>query len=250
MLINKIEDFLIGLGEHKFPDNYADLKSIASDFSTKLQRWQKQEQTLNIGIMGQVKAGKSTFLNALLFDGRPILPEAATPKTANLTKVVYGERYSLQVEYYSQQEWNEIVGQANQAGEGDKSKVARELVAMGQASGIDLTQHWQRMGGEEHCGTFYADDLAGLQGLLNQYAGNNGRYTALVKSTMLTLPDEQLKGFEVVDTPGLNDPVQSRSQKTRDYMANCDVVFFLSRCSQFLDKSDVGLLGEQLPGKG
>lgn len=248
MFINKIEDFLIGLDEHKFPDNYADLKSIASDFSTKLQRWQKQEQTLNIGIMGQVKAGKSTFLNALLFDGRPILPEAATPKTANLTKVVYGERYSLQVEYYSQQEWNEIVGQANQAG--DASKVARELVAMGQASGIDLTQHWQRMGGEEHCETFYADDLAGLQGLLNQYAGNNGRYTALVKSTMLTLPDEQLKGFEVVDTPGLNDPVQSRSQKTRDYMANCDVVFFLSRCSQFLDKSDVGLLGEQLPGKG
>jgi len=67
---------------------------------------------------------------------------------------------------------------------------------------------------------------------------------------VLTLPDESLKGFEVVDTPGMNDPVQSRSQKTRDYMANCDVVFFLSRCSQFLDESDVGLLGEQLPGKG
>lgn len=234
----------------RFEQEQEGLKGIYTDYQSKLSRWQMQEQTLNIGIMGQVKAGKSTFLNALLFDGRPILPEAATPKTANLTKVVYDERYSLQVEYYSQQEWNEIVGQANQAGEGDKSKVARELVAMGQASGIDLTQHWQRMGGEEHCETFYADDLAGLQGLLNQYAGNNGRYTALVKSTMLTLPDEQLKGFEVVDTPGLNDPVQSRSQKTRDYMANCDVVFFLSRCSQFLDKSDVGLLGEQLPGKG
>ena len=250
MFVNNIDNLLGVLEEHKFPGDYVDLKSIASDFSTKLQRWQQQEQTLNIGLMGQIKAGKSTCLNALLFDGRPILPEAATPKTANLTKVVYGERYSLQVEYYSQQEWDEIVGQANQAGEGDASKVARELVAMGQASGIDLAQHWQIMGGEEHCETFYADDLAGLQGLLNQYAGNDGRYTALVKSTMLTLPDEQLKGFEVVDTPGLNDPVQSRSQKTRDYMANCDVVFFLSRCSQFLDKSDVGLLGEQLPGKG
>ena len=29
MFINKIEDFLIGLDEHKFPDNYADLKSMA-----------------------------------------------------------------------------------------------------------------------------------------------------------------------------------------------------------------------------
>ena len=236
--------------DNKFPIDVITLAEIKKDYAAKLSRWQQQEQTLNIGIMGQVKAGKSTFLNALLFDGHPILPEAATPKTANLTKVVYGERHSLQVEYYSQQEWDEIVGQANQAGEGDASKVARELVTMVQASGIDLTLHWQRIGGEEHCDTFYADDVAGLQGLLNQYAGNDGRYTALVKSTVLTLPDESLKGFEVVDTPGMNDPVQSRSQKTRDYMANCDVVFFLSRCSQFLDESDVGLLGEQLPGKG
>ncbi|MBL0438534.1 dynamin family protein [Aeromonas caviae] len=236
--------------DNKFPIDVITLAEIKKDYAAKLSRWQQQEQTLNIGIMGQVKAGKSTFLNALLFDGRPILPEAATPKTANLTKVVYGERHSLQVEYYSQQEWDEIVGQANQAGEGDASKVARELVTMVQASGIDLTLHWQRIGGEEHCDTFYADDVAGLQGLLNQYAGNDGRYTALVKSTVLTLPDESLKGFEVVDTPGMNDPVQSRSQKTRDYMANCDVVFFLSRCSQFLDESDVRLLSEQLPGKG
>lgn len=235
---------------HAFPVEFTTLDDIKKDYVTKLSRWQQQEQTLNIGIMGQVKAGKSTFLNALLFDGSAILPEAATPKTANLTKVVYGDRYSLQVEYYSQHEWREISELAGREGNSDELKVARELVAMGQASGVNLTQHWQQMGGQEQTETYYAEDLAGLQGLLNQYAGNDGRYTALVKSTVLTLPDEALKGFEVVDTPGMNDPVQSRSQKTRDYMANCDVVFFLSRCSQFLDESDVRLLGEQLPGKG
>ncbi|MGL4204740.1 MAG: dynamin family protein, partial [Aeromonadaceae bacterium] len=250
MFVNKIEDFLIALDEHKFPDDYADLKSIASDFSTKLQRWQKQEQTLNIGIMGQVKAGKSTFLNALLFDGRPILPEAATPKTANLTKVVYGDRYSLHVEYYNQNEWREITDLAERQGDSDEIKVARELVTMARASGLDLAEHWQRFSDNEATDILFAEDVAGLQGLLNQYAGNDGRYTALVKSTVLTLPSEELKGFEVVDTPGMNDPVQSRSQKTRDYMANCDVVFFLSRCSQFLDESDVSLLSEQLPNKG
>ncbi|MFM5532024.1 dynamin family protein [Aeromonas veronii] len=250
MFVNKIEDFLIALDEHKFPDDYADLKSISSDFSTKLQRWQKQEQTLNIGIMGQVKAGKSTFLNALLFDGRPILPEAATPKTANLTKVVYGDCYSLQVEYYNQLEWQEITNLSDQQGDSDEIKVARELVTMARASGLDLAEHWQRFSDNEATDILFAEDVAGLQGLLNQYAGNDGRYTALVKSTVLTLPSEELKGFEVVDTPGMNDPVLSRSQKTRDYMANCDVVFFLSRCSQFLDESDVSLLSEQLPNKG
>lgn len=237
-------------GDVKFPIELIDLNNIKKDHATKLARWQQQEQTLNIGIMGQVKAGKSTFLNALLFGGRPILPEAATPKTANLTKVVYGERYSLHVEYYNQQEWQEITDLADRQGDSDEIKVARELVTMARASGLDLAEHWQHFADNEATETLFADDVAGLQGLLNQYAGNDGRYTALVKSTILTLPNEELKGFEVVDTPGMNDPVQSRSQKTRDYMANCDVVFFLSRSSQFLDESDVSLLSEQLPNKG
>ena len=33
-------------------------------------------------------------------------------------------------------------------------------------------------------------------------------------------------------------------------MAHCDVVFFLSRASQFLDQSDMDLLARQLPGNG
>lgn len=234
----------------RFRDESELLEDIKKDYAVKLSRWKQQEQTLNIGIMGQVKAGKSTFLNALLFNGQPILPEAATPKTANLTKVVYGERYSLQVEYYSQDEWNEMTDLAGHQGESDEIKVARELVAMANASGLELAKHWQSCAQNQACDTLFADDVEGLQGLLNQYAGNDGKYTALVKSTILTLPNEELKGFEVVDTPGMNDPVQSRSQKTRDYMANCDVVFFLSRCSQFLDESDVNLLSEQLPNKG
>lgn len=229
-------------GLRPFASNESALREILSDYQTKLNRWQQDEQTLNIGIMGQVKAGKSSFLNALLFDGVPILPEAATPKTANLTKVVYGEKYSLEVEYYSHEEWQAIAQLAAQSGDSDREKVARELVAMAQ-------QHDERVLGKDK-ETFFADDLQGLQGLLNQYTGNDGEYTARVKSTVLTLPDEKLRGFAVVDTPGMNDPVQSRSQRTRDYMAESDVVFFLSRCSQFFDESDVQLLFQQLPAKG
>ena len=245
MKISSLMNFIDSPSEslNHFSSDVTALREILTDYQTKLNRWQQEEQTLNIGIMGQVKAGKSSFLNALLFDGVPILPEAATPKTANLTKVIYGERYSLEVEYYSHTEWREITELAAQKGESDREKVARELVAMAQLSG---NHHFDGKENE----TFFADDLQGLQGLLNQYTGNDGAYTALVKSTVLTLPDEKLKGFAVVDTPGMNDPVQSRSQKTRDYMAESDVVFFLSRCSQFFDESDVQLLFQQLPAKG
>lgn len=208
-----------------------------------MARFSAAQQQLSIGIIGQVKAGKSSFLNALLFDGRPVLPEAATPKTANLTRIAYGPKPSLTVEYYSVQEWDGIAEMAAGTAQDDGARVARELVKMARDSGIDIAATLAK--GSERFEEEQAEQL-----LINEYAGENGRYTALVKATSLELPMEELKGLDLVDTPGMNDPVISRTQKTKDYMAQCDVVFFLSRCSQFLDQSDTDLLHLQLPGKG
>ncbi len=96
----------------QFSEHISHITEIENDFLTELQRIEADEQHLSIGIMGQVKAGKSSFLNALLFDGKPILPEAATPKTANLTRIAYGEHPHLTVHYYSPQEWQEIDNKA------------------------------------------------------------------------------------------------------------------------------------------
>ncbi|WP_273660677.1 dynamin family protein [Pseudomonas aeruginosa] len=51
------------------------------------QDLQNENRLMNIGIVGRVKAGKSSLLNALVFDGEPILPKAATPMTAALTTI-------------------------------------------------------------------------------------------------------------------------------------------------------------------
>ncbi|WP_318455088.1 dynamin family protein [Photobacterium leiognathi] len=228
-----------------FPQIQA-LIEIEKDLQAKQARWQQQEQKLSIGIMGQVKAGKSSFLNALLFAGKPILPEAATPKTANLTKISYGDAFTLRVDYYTEQEWLEIQQIAQSGADTIEAKVPQELIAMANKLNGDEIQRCLSIG----CESVIADDLDGLQGILNQYTGSDGSHTPLVKSTEIELPIDDLKGFEVVDTPGMNDPVASRTQKTREYMANCDVVFFLSRSSQFLDKSDDELLRDQLPNKG
>ncbi|MEC6908068.1 dynamin family protein [Photobacterium piscicola] len=222
------------------------LVEIEKDLQAKQARWQQQEQKLSIGIMGQVKAGKSSFLNALLFAGKPILPEAATPKTANLTKISYGDAFTLRVDYYTDKEWQEIQHIAQSDADTIEGKVSQELIVMANKLSGDEIQRCLSIG----CESVIADDLDGLQGILNQYTGSDGSHTPLVKSTEIELPIDDLKGFEVVDTPGMNDPVASRTQKTREYMANCDVVFFLSRSSQFLDKSDDELLRDQLPNKG
>src|SRR5690606_4326542 len=73
-----------------------------------------QGQTLRIGIIGQVKAGKSSFLNALLFQGKDLLPKASTPMTAGLTVIGYAEKPKFKVEFYSKEDWNIVESQARQ----------------------------------------------------------------------------------------------------------------------------------------
>lgn len=228
-----------------FPFEIHNLVEIEFDFKKKVKKFNEDELKLSIGIMGQVKAGKSSFLNALLFDGQPILPEAATPKTANLTRISYGEQPTLIVSYYSTDEWQDITTKAQSSDQGTEARVCRELIAMVNQSGVDISSALLK-----ETEQLQANDVSGLIGLLNDYAGDNGKFTPLVKMTEIHLPVEELKGFDIVDTPGMNDPVQSRTQKTREYMASCDVVFFLSRSAQFLDQSDMDLLARQLPGKG
>jgi len=107
-----------------------DILSLKKPLLEQVERFNQEEQTLNIAIMGQVKAGKSSFLNALLFNGKPVLPTAATPKTANLTRISYGEKPVLEVEYYTAEEWQDLEQLAQQQGDYDQIKVAKELTTM------------------------------------------------------------------------------------------------------------------------
>ena len=232
--------------ERRFDNNeISNILRLKDAFKNDIQRFEQDQQTLNIAIMGQVKAGKSSFLNALLFDGKPVLPTAATPKTANLTRISYGEIPALEIEYYSKEEWNEIEKLAQEKDESEAVKVAKELVEMVSTAQINVQEVLEQQ--TKRIESSFIDDLVNT---LNQYTGNNGQYTALVKMTRLYLPNDELKGFDIIDTPGMNDPVISRTQKTKEEMARCDVVFFLSRASQFLDQSDIHLLTDQLPQGG
>ena len=47
-----------------------------------------ENDTLTIGVIGQMKCGKSTFLNSFVFEN-DILPSATTPMTAALSVITY-----------------------------------------------------------------------------------------------------------------------------------------------------------------
>ncbi len=66
-----------------------------------LKELQDTNRDLKVGIIGRVKAGKSSLLNALIFEGVGVLPKAATPMTASLTVLKYAKTLSAEVEFYS-----------------------------------------------------------------------------------------------------------------------------------------------------
>lgn len=220
------------------------LKKLRTDFRAKVADLFREGRHLNIGVVGQVKAGKSSFLNTLLFDGRPVLPKAATPKTSVLTRIVWDSGCSITVRYLTAEAWDQVLENAQVEDDDELFEAARELAAFQRSTGV---RPEEKLGQTER---LEFESQAQLQDSLNDFVGENGRYTPLVESVTLGLPLEELQDLTIVDTPGLNDPVVSRTVQTREFLKVCDVVFFLSQSGSFLDSSDWELLSCQLPQKG
>ena len=240
-----VEKTIEELSAGKNEDDINGISKFLQNFRLKTEDFYKENRKLNIGVVGQVKAGKSSFLNTLLFNGEEILPKASTPKTATLTKMEYSEENIIQIEYYSPEEWDVLEENARVDLEDEIYTSAREIVEMVRNNGIEPKKYL-----EKGIDRVKFDTYEELIVSLNDYVGEDGRYTALVKAVTLFLNKEEFKGISIVDTPGLNDPIASRTIRTKEFMEVCDVVFFLSQSTSFLDKSDWTLLSSQLPQKG
>lgn len=86
--------------------------SSVLDSADKIRKEYQQkvnpDRQLHIGIVGRVKAGKSSLLNSLLFDGKDVLPKAATPMTAALTKLYYSDKLTVKINFFEQSDIEEL----------------------------------------------------------------------------------------------------------------------------------------------
>ena len=135
--INDVETIITNISVQAKEDDIAGLKKLISNFKTKTEDFYRENRKLNIGVVGQVKAGKSSFLNTLLFNGLEILPKASTPKTATLTKMEYSDENIIQIEYYSPEEWEVLEENALIDLEDEIYTSAREIVEMVRRNGVD-----------------------------------------------------------------------------------------------------------------
>ncbi|GAA7602088.1 dynamin family protein [Helicobacter pylori] len=265
-----------------------------------LQEMQAKDRDLKVGIIGRVKAGKSSLLNALIFEGVEVLPKAATPMTASLTILKYANTMSAEVEFYSPKdiaelkneheryvrEFNRIVDEevkkqkekqslSNRAKEGiknvgkafsrnksdeapkervlsDEEIVKRaERIAKNKlnddarlVSSYDQYEKMKKSGllnTEKLDPRIQANNLQELNQKLLQFVGADGKYMPYTKAVQISLNNPNLKDLEVIDTPGVNDPIISREERTKALLKDCDVVFIVSPSNQFLTDSDMSL---------
>lgn len=190
-----------------------------------------EKDTLTIGVIGQMKCGKSTFLNSFVFKD-DVLPAATTPMTAALSVITYGEKEHIVAEFYTADEWAEQKIQAlreeskaTDTLDASKIKAAKELVSKANKLGTSL---------DSYLGKTKEDSFDQLI----EYVGAEGKYVSITKSVTIYYPNECLKGIEVVDTPGFNDPIVSREERTKAFLAKADVVIMMLYAGRPFDATD------------
>ncbi|GAA9231206.1 hypothetical protein HpHA214_12800 [Helicobacter pylori] len=263
-----------------------------------LKGMQAENRGLKVGIVGRVKAGKSSLLNALIFEGKDVLPKAATPMTASLTILKYAQNLITEAQFYDEQdieelkrdheryekEFKEIVskevkkieekqqgllnkakgvmGGIGKAFSGNKSdeeapkerilsdeeilKKAQKIAKNELDNDAKLTASYDQYERMKKSGLInpkdletriQADSLEELNQKLYQFVGKEGKFMPYTKAVQISLNNPNLKSLEIIDTPGVNDPIASREERTKDLLKECNVVFVIIPSSQFLSES-------------
>ena len=282
--LSKIENVIAEYGdviEREADDSRKQFGIISAEsMKNQLANLQEENRLLNIGIIGKVKAGKSSLLNSIFFEGQHILPKAATPMTASLTLMTYGDTFSATVEYFTPQdidnirkdydsykaEWKKVFDDKTK-NEEERSKKRGESLDIDKVerSTDDEMKETQKYTSYEQyklikdsgiitpnetTERLNANSLPELLGKLNEFVGSGGKMTPFTKCVELQIPDDALRDICVVDTPGINDPVKSREARTEDYLKKCDVVFIISPAGQFISDEDTTLMDKLTSKEG
>ena len=217
--------------------------------------------TCRIAIIGQVKAGKSSFINA--FVRRPgLLPTHVNPWTTAVTHLHFGQPdappdVAAKFTFFDANEWERLA-----TGGGQIRELTQRLVPGFEPELLKHHIDAMRRRSEFRLG----DSMAGLLGtdhqfetlnpeILKQYVCSGathltepgveqaGVYSDVVKQADLYF---HAKDFSfptvIVDTPGTNDPFLVRDEITRRALEAADIYIVVLTARQALSTSDLAML--------
>ena len=178
-------------------------------------------QRFSLGVTGVINAGKSTLINALL--GKEILGNSMVPETANLTIIKEGDS-SANVHYWNEKEWEKI--SATSSNRIEKSSLIEKYI--------------QKKSFQESI------SIEQIREFTSATVSKDAHYK-LVKSVELYQKAPLLsQGIEIVDTPGLDDPVVLREEISKEYLSKCDAMIHLMNVNQSATQKDVEFIIDAL----
>lgn len=230
----------------------------------KLREQSERFEDVVISLLGGMRTGKSTLINALV--GVNILPTGGEQAvTSTVTEVGYAEGtgYEARIEFMSKEEWQRVVAPLlaelrGEVGEGrDSSLPGSHITAEARAI---LTVVYDAKLPEEPSEvanllpasitealtkgstTVRSDDILLFRDQIAPYidsttSTSQPTYWPIVRKVSINGPFETLAGgIRLIDLPGINDPNPAREAVTRNHLRNCRYIWFVFNMRGILDK--------------
>lgn len=197
-------------------------------------------QELKIAVIGKMKAGKSSFTNALIFHDN-VLPSGSEPTTVTLTEIAYTDDPSkdsrVEVELLSQSDISDLQDSANS----ENSQISKNAIEL-------LNSINSIPGGYGQYVTKGKVEID-LDELL-KFTSTEGELSGLAKKVTIYKNLDVLKGIKITDTPGFNDPVKSRGEATKNALKDCHIILFIHDYLDKYDQDEIAILLEQVEYSG
>lgn len=168
-----------------------------------------------IAIVGVMNAGKSMLMNALM--GTEIASVDINSETASLAKFRSADHYYIKIYFHKKKEWDKLCESARKS----TSKILFRLIEKPEVE--RLSEKWlEHAPVEIRCETKeeLREEVAHWTSARSYDHLFASEVEVGIDRSIFDMPDEVI----FVDTPGLHDPVQYRSDITKDYIKKANAV--------------------------
>ena len=254
-----------------FQDEIADLEATLADVVTlggpeaekKSAKLIKQLRAFepSITMIGQVKAGKTSLVNAMV--GRPdLLPADVNPWTSVVTSLhlntpLAPDAPTAAFQFFTKGEWDHLIENGGRIGElaaragadEELEKVRTQIIAMRDKTKKRLGRKFELLLGQKHSYAELNDDLIQRYVCMGDdfddldQVDDQGRFADITKSADLFLNTSALPiPLCIRDTPGVNDTFMMREQITINALRDSRICVVVLSAHQALSSMDMGLI--------
>ena len=211
-----------------------------------------------VGVIGQVKAGKSSLINALM--GKPgLLPTDVNPWTTAVTRIHFGladapPNVAAEFSFFAPDEWEQLANGSGQIRELTQSLVPgfrvellqKHVEEMRRRTTLRLGPTLNSLLGKKHVYSLLSpEDLERYicASLPDNASEQKGVYSDIIKTADLYFGKSEFSfPTTIIDTPGTNDPYLVRDEIARRTLESAHIHIVVLTPQQALSTADVALL--------